>query len=327
MIRGFYRFTQDGVVTESDNVITSDGKDMIAKYLAGLVGSYAGAIVLGVGTTTAANTDKRMDYEISRVPITSRNVSSQGGSLYQVSFKGQLPPVVAGVIRESGILSQVFNNYSGVFGDRLLSRFVSSEGWAAPVPGMSMTVDQQTYSSLSSATNNSVRIGNEAVRFLSTANTPVNITISSNTVQGSLSGYSSSDTIALAYSSKRIPAAAQVTLRFHTDSTNYWSSTASLIQNTANDWVYQILRLQKSTFINSGQADWAEINYCSIVVSAPTTTVSTNFEMILDGLSVFDTDYINPDYSLISRSVVPSPGVVKETGKTMDIEYVLEFSL
>lgn len=327
MMRGFYRFTQDGIVTESDNVITSDGKDMIAKYLASLVGSYAGAIVLGIGNTPAVNTDKRMDYEISRVPITSRNVSSQGGSLYQVSFKGQLPPIVAGVIKESGILSQVFNNYSGVFGDRLLCRFVSSEGWSLVGTASGMTMDQQTFASLTSAANDSIRIGNEGIRLLSTASTPASITMSSNTVQGNLSGYSSADTIALAYSSKKIPANAQVSLRFHTDSSNYWSSNSALIQNTTNEWSYRILRIQKSNFISTGNADWANINYCSIIVSAPTTTSTTNFEMVLDGLSAFDTDYINPDYSLISRSVVPYPGVVKETGKTMDIEYVLEFSL
>jgi hypothetical protein len=47
---------------------------------------------------------------------------------------------------------------------------------------------------------------------------------------------------------------------------------------------------------------------------------------MLDGLSVFDTDYINPDYAMISRSVSASQ-IVKSAGKTMDVEYFLEFKL
>jgi hypothetical protein len=61
---------------------------------------------------------------------------------------------------------------------------------------------------------------------------------------------------------------------------------------------------------------------CVIIVAAG----GTDANMILDGLSLFDTDYINPDYAVISRSVVSSL-INKEAGKTMDVEYFLEFKL
>jgi hypothetical protein len=56
------------------------------------------------------------------------------------------------------------------------------------------------------------------------------------------------------------------------------------------------------------------------------TTSATGANLVIDGMSIFDTDYINPDYSIVSRSI-PSSAVLKTSGKTMDIEYFLEFKL
>lgn len=320
-MKGFYRFSENGsTLGEFPNVITSDGKTVIAKYLGGLVGSYAGAIAVGSGTASATGSDKSLEYEFARSPIVVRNVSGPSSGIYQVSFKAVLPSQLEGVITESGLISQEFNKYSGAYGDKLLSRFVSNEGWiVSSSSGFTQTYESQDFPLPENG--NAVRVGGESLRLKSTAGS-ASITMDSYTVQGDFSGYSSIDQFALGYSGFYVSSGTTVEVRFYSDSDRYFTTTVSLDAQTSNSWEYKIKKFNKSQFQAVGSPDWQNIIKSSITAS----TNSSSTEFIIDVLSLFDTDYINPDYVMTSRSS-GNPPVFKKLGKTMDVEYFLEFIL
>lgn len=320
-MRGYYRFTQDGeVVGEYENAITTTGKLLVARYLASLINSYAGAIVVGVDSTAATISDTRLGYETARVPIAVRNVTGPSSDVFQISFKGTLPSEMEGYIKESGIISQVFNKYSGSYGDRLLTRFISGEGWTETASNnMSSTYESNLFDSSS---GNVIRIGGEGLRIYSTSASSPNLTIENIALNGDFSGYSSLDQFAIAYSAESVPASTQIQLRLYSDPTNYFYTDIPVPQKSSGAWVYGIIRTNKSEFIPNGSPSWDSIVKSGIAI----TTSASGANIMLDGLSIFDTDYINPDYSIISRSV-PNGPVFKAGGKNMDVEYFLEFKL
>ena len=249
-----------------------------------------------------------------------RNVTGPSSDIFQISFKGVLPPQMEGFIIESGIISQIFNKYSGVYGDRLLSRFVSGEGWNV----LSSSSMQLTYENLSydSGSGNVIRIGGEAARITASSSASPTLTLESTIIQGDFSGYSSTDQFGLAYSAKQVPSGTNIQVKFYSDSSNYFSTTQVIpVNGLTGAWTYKVLKFPKSDFSVIGSPNWARIVKTQIVVST-----SNIAEFVLDGFSTFDTDYINPDYAIISRSVSNTP-ILKSSGKTMDVEYFLEFRL
>lgn len=314
-MRGFYRFSEDGkVIAESENIITDAGKDIIAKYLAGIVGSYAGSIAVGSGPTAAAVTDDALEFEFARTPITVRNVTGPSSGIYQVSFKGTLSTQVEGVIKESAIISQTFNKYAGSFGDRLITDFSASRGWEA-----SNSIGVTTSYELQEA--DTVRVGPEGIKITATS-TSSSHTISNINIYGDFSGYSGSDTVALAYSRYLVDPSTQIVIVFYTDDDNFFTGTLNIPQYSSAVWDYNIVSISKGSFLPAGTPAWDNIASCSISVYPG--DIGTN--LILDAVSILDTDYINPDYVMTSRTVATTP-IIKQAGKTMDVEYFLEFKL
>jgi hypothetical protein len=302
-------------------MITSDGKILIAKYLAGIVDSYAGAIAVGVGTTAETDADKLLDYEFARVPILVRNVvGPTSDGIFQVSYKGTLPSQLEGVICEAGIISQIFNQYSGAYGDRLIAKFSSSELWTT-TSSSNMTAVQQTMAGVANDTA-AIRIGGEGIYITSQSASSPSIEIQSTVIQGDFSGYSSADQFALGYSGTYIPAGTSIQIKLYSSASDYWFYTFTSTQNLYNLWGYKMKKFTKSEFSPSGSPSWDSITKIGVAVA--TTSAST--KIMLDGLSMFDTDYINPDYSMVSRTVLSTP-VVKSAGKSMDVEYFLEYRL
>ena len=72
-------------------MITNQGRELISKYLLGQAPSYASYISFGCGNGAGATADVNcMDFEMLRVPISSRsNLESSGSSI--ISFAGDLP--------------------------------------------------------------------------------------------------------------------------------------------------------------------------------------------------------------------------------------------
>ena len=120
-------------------MITNSGKEIISKYLLGQTPAYATHISIGCGavpldandpapspTTLAEKT--MMDFEMIRVPITSRGFVDDNGTT-KVSLTAELPKENRYDITEIGLWSSGSNSLAKNFDSRVLFNF--SEAWQA----------------------------------------------------------------------------------------------------------------------------------------------------------------------------------------------------
>ena len=119
-------------------MITNEGKKIIAKYLIGQASAYASHIAIGCGPTplgSSANpadnateyaAKERLDFEMLRVPITSRGYVSENG-VSKIVFTAELPTEERYEITEVGVFSAGANTTAGAYDSKILYTF--SENW------------------------------------------------------------------------------------------------------------------------------------------------------------------------------------------------------
>ena len=180
-------------------MITNNGKELIAKYLLGQVPAYATHLSIGCGAVpldstyefssgeiTDLQSKEVMDFEMTRLPIISKGLVEESGSL-KLSFISELPKENRYEITELGIWSAGANNLATNSDSRIIFNF--TEPWEAhdtsirPIPfldniGVEGNIDlitagnPENYSIFSVASNNitlknASRIArNEGARYL-----------------------------------------------------------------------------------------------------------------------------------------------------------------
>lgn len=116
-------------------MITNNGKDIISKYLLGQAPTYATHISIGCGATPLDPTDpeqsdvatkNRMNFEMTRVPISSRGFVEENG-VTKVSLIAQLPTENRYEISEVGLWSGPSNSLAKGFDSRVVFDF--QENW------------------------------------------------------------------------------------------------------------------------------------------------------------------------------------------------------
>jgi hypothetical protein len=297
-MRGIYRFYQNGnLVSESENLLTTEGKRLILRYLAGQSPSLGGAIGLGVSSVAATVNDVVLGFEIERVAVNLKNADYTNNL---VLFKGTIDQDAAFSIYEAGLWSTVSNDLSGEFDSRLITTFDTDlEAWT------NVTVD---------TTAN--RTGPDAVK--------VSAAISSTTqarldVDMDLSGYSANDTFYLAFSK---PNNNISTIKLIFEDTVSGGSISLTKTVSALPTGYNTLAFRKGDFTSSGTISWDNITRFGFDVTAG----GTAGYVILDGLRVEDLDTPNQDFVLVSHTVLVSP-LAKTSTAPMDVEYALDFNV
>lgn len=119
-------------------MITNTGKSILAKYLIGQTGDYASYIAIGCGSKPLAtdtnlltydfSEKKNLDFEMFRVPITSRGYVVEDG-ISKVVFTGELPSPERYEISEVGIYSAGSNPAAGLSDSKILYAFSQNEAW------------------------------------------------------------------------------------------------------------------------------------------------------------------------------------------------------
>lgn len=121
-------------------MITNTGKNIIAKYMLGHTTSYASHIAVGCGATPLGILDdpdtyadlyevkEDLDFEMFRVPITSRGYVKENDITYVV-LTAELPTTERYGITEVGIYSAGSNPEAGVADSKLIQSFGELEGW------------------------------------------------------------------------------------------------------------------------------------------------------------------------------------------------------
>lgn len=117
-------------------MITNTGKNIIAKYLLGQAPAYASYIAVGSGATPLSpeedfqdySNKTELDFEMFRVPITSRGYVTENG-LSRIVLTGELPTEERYEISEVGVYSAGSNPAAAANDSRLLYAFTQNENW------------------------------------------------------------------------------------------------------------------------------------------------------------------------------------------------------
>jgi hypothetical protein len=133
-------------------MITNVGKNLLAKYLIGQAPAYASHIAIGCGPTPKAADDdftsleiqeilnkKNLDFEMFRVPITSRGYVNENG-MSKVVLTAELPTVERYEITEIGIYSSASNPTAGAYDSRPVYSFSTTENWEYHTETLAVTI-------------------------------------------------------------------------------------------------------------------------------------------------------------------------------------------
>ena len=300
-----YILSIDGeVISESYNAITDDGLSIIRSYLANPTFNWAGAISIGaMNKTAAANTNTSMDYEIAKVPVVLRSVQNN-----EIIVKGVLNSNFSGRIYELGIYSDATNISSNGFDDSLISNF--DEVWLNTSNDSELA--SENFSSNSRVGDRNLIIGASAVDIYYNAGID-------------LSGYSSLDSISLLFNVASTNAGSRVVRVTFIDSQlpNPGTKYADFTISTSSAGFDKVTTLL-GNFTETGNFN-GDVNKINVTASSGSGTIH------LDAIRVNDEDEVNPNFALVSRSLIGSQNgnttsdyVVKPSGVEVDIEYRVE---
>lgn len=302
MIKGHYKIYIDGeLVSESENLITNFGKQLILKFLANNVTSYAGALAVGISAKNTSPSDYVLDYELFRIPIVYKTVNLSTSS---IKFKGTAGSSYAGKVYEIGLFPSVDNAMSGAYQTRTIFGFDSDENWI----------------NVAARDTTNTRVGTSAITMTATTSSSYTITNPNTTIN--LSGYSGTDVFKLAFITYDTYCS-KIAVKFtNADGADIVGEFVPAAHTAgAGNPQYQIISLTKNMLSNQN-ANWTNIISSEVIhyAGAGTSTVS------VDGLKIVDADNLNPEFGMVSRSVLPGP-VTKTITQTIDIEYSLEVPL
>jgi hypothetical protein len=148
-------------------MITNTGKTIIAKYLLGQAPAYASYIAIGCGATPLTtgdpiadySTKTNLDFEMFRVPISSRGFVNENG-LDKIVLTAELPTEERYEISEVGIYSAGSNPSAGAFDSKTVFAFTQTENWqhhtassAVAIDTFSSALDQPEYDNIIAITD------------------------------------------------------------------------------------------------------------------------------------------------------------------------------
>ena len=117
-------------------MITNTGKTIIGKYLLGQAPAYASFLAVGCGPTPLETGDvadnfatkENLDFEMFRVPISSRGFVNENG-INKIVLTAELPTEERYEISEVGLYSAGSNPSAGAYDSKTVFAFTTGENW------------------------------------------------------------------------------------------------------------------------------------------------------------------------------------------------------
>ncbi|AXH67258.1 minor tail protein [Streptomyces phage Wofford] len=215
-------------------MITTQGKSIIFRYLAGYIPRIAESIAIGVGNSAASVNDTVLNFETNRVliAITSADIVND-----KIVFKGIIPQEFVGKIHEVGL-------------------WYGSPAQSAGASSIIVDFDSTTEEWDTGTWNTSLaRIGTDALQLAGGESSSLP------EIALDLSGYSDADFMSLAYNADATITG--ITVTFKTDDDNYYSYTFTPSSG------YNVRKFGKTAMTATGTPNWEDIT--TITVSAAGT--------------------------------------------------------
>lgn len=310
MIKGTYIFYDDGKeIGRHHNVITKFGKRFLTNFIAGNISSLGKDMAFGIDNTAATEGDTRLGFEFYRAPVLFGSTDIQTVSSvtsYSVVYKTTIPQDIVGQIYEVGLYPSTRASINN-FDSKYISDFSDVLDWE----------DSGAVNPL--VVTDNYRIGGNLLDMTASTSSSKEYKSSINTLD--LSGYSTADSIKLAYY-REDANLSNIKIRLYSEASKYYEATVTPSAGTGYKISSDILL---STFFSGATnpgPDITNINQVGIVVTASgggSTTAG------LDGLRINDEDTFDPEFGLISRSVLATP-ISKVAGRQVDVEYRLDLN-
>jgi hypothetical protein len=304
MLKGTYIYYENGQeVYRSENVITKYGKRFLTSFLAGRDSFSSKSMAFGIGSTAALDTDTRLGFEFYRTPVLFGSTDIQtlnDTTTYSVVYKSTIPQDVAGYITEVGLYPEYKESLSSYDG-KFIADFDNQLDW--------------TNTPLITTTN--ARVGQYLLNMSSDATSAKEYKTNVQAID--LSGYSVNDTLRLAYV-KNDANLQNIIIKFYSSALDYYSVTITPESGTGYKMSSDITLNNLFSNASTLNVDPSNINQIGITIT-PTSGQSTSAG--LDALRINDEDTFDPNFGLISRSVLSTP-LVKLAGRQVDVEYRLD---
>jgi hypothetical protein len=309
LIKGTYIFYDgDKEICRSENVITQFGKRFLTNFIAGNVNFNKKDLAFGIGRSAATSQDSRLEFEFYRMPvefgsmdIQQTGVDGQGNPTYgyTVIYTSTLPQDVVGKINEIGLYPGTRSSINN-FDSKFISEFTNQLDWS-PNPLYLVSDNSRVGEAVLAMTSDGT-----STREYKTSIYPID-----------LSGYSINDSITLAYY-KTDNNLENITVRFYSSDTAYYD----VLFTPTSGIEYKIHEVQLSDLFNDphNSPDPSQINQIGILIN-PTSSATT---VHMDALRINDEDTFDPTFGIISRSVLPLPGLDKLAGRQVRVQYRLD---
>ena len=132
-------------------MITNTGKTIIGKYMLGQAPAYASFLAVGCGPTPLETGDvadnfatkENLDFEMFRVPISSRGFVNEGG-INKIVLTAELPTEERYEISEVGLYSAGSNPSAGAYDSKTVFAFTTGENWQHHTASAATAIDTIT---------------------------------------------------------------------------------------------------------------------------------------------------------------------------------------
>jgi hypothetical protein len=304
MLKGIYIYYENGQeIYRSENVITKYGKRFLTNFLAGRDSFSSKAMAFGIDSTAAQDTNTRLGFEFYRTPVLFGSTDIQtlnDATTYSIVYKATIPQDVAGYITEVGLYPEYKESLSS-YDSKFIADFDNQLDWTnAP-----------------SITTTNARVGQYLLNMSSNGTSAKEYKTNVQAID--LSGYSVNDTLKLAYV-KNDANLQNIIIKFYSSSVDYYSVTVTPASGTGYKISSDITLNNLFSNASTLNVDPSNINQIGITIT-PVSGQSTSTG--LDALRINDEDTFDPNFGLISRSILSTP-LVKLAGRQVDVEYRLD---
>lgn len=289
-MKGKYRiYDNDTLLAEFDNIITSEGKKVIGRFLAGQKSSWADAVAIGAGSTSPNENNKSLEMEFWRDEIDLKSYNESSG---KISLRSRIPAPIVGKIFEIGLYYTPAAD-GLYFTSPLISNFnLSVEDWSTGAANTALR-----------------RIDSSALQISGGTSTEFDF-------EGDIRAFNNDTVFRLAYTADA--GVSSVSLRLKSSDSDYreYSFTPASSSYQVEDW-----KLQDFSVI--GNPEWGEIYQVEIIAAGSGNIVLDGFSAIDERPS--NPVSILVSRALVSFS--GENFFDKKPQRELQLEYILELDL